>query len=580
LFFKCLDKVQAELCMQDWFATEQAICDIIDDAIAKYPVQTAYELNRLLRRKHPSIADRLPMVSTLRTWFIFSGSDKAARLPKPIPGGAWEAGITDKCNTRMRQTTGRKPKLFGCEDALTAAEMQLHAARHAGATFNTCSARAVLIAYMLRYGYEDRLSPHLLDAEADPDPQQFMATQNWIRIWLHSKGMTYRAVTGDAGKLPDDWERQRDDMLSRIAGKAALFNTLPEEVIHADQTCLTLEPAPEYTWNERNAKNITAAGKEAKDCVSLLVANDCEGNLLPFVLCVKGKTHGALEKFVAYDREAWGAPPANLSAYRRKQFMSQLKLRNGCELNTDKGGVPPYFQHHMGHIIVAAGEDSHFFKHGGMALFRNKLVPAALLETRATAQRGAQVGIVLLDAYSVHRAQQHRDLYQNVAQLMQLTRLPAAKRPASLVSLEFVPAKCTGKLQTADVALNRPIKAFFQQCYTNFLMKEVKEQLDAGKAPDEIDLRVSAADIAPRVIPWVLMAMEHCVENVDIKGALKSIGYDKCFSDNQMRAEGVQGLFANAELSQDDVEAELSDVGYVSMGLADDDSQQTQFYEV
>jgi hypothetical protein len=57
--------------------------------------------------------------------------------------------------------------------------------------------------------------------------------------------MTRRIITGDAGKLPDDWEQQADQSFLRIAGKL-LINDIPRDrFFQADQTNAFIFPSPE-----------------------------------------------------------------------------------------------------------------------------------------------------------------------------------------------------------------------------------------------------------------------------------------------------------------------------------------------
>lgn len=55
--------------------------------------------------------------------------------------------------------------------------------------------------------------------------------------------MTWRKVTGEHGKRPDDWVAQGLAMFQRIAGKSLLMNLTPARWILGDQTYIYRKPA-------------------------------------------------------------------------------------------------------------------------------------------------------------------------------------------------------------------------------------------------------------------------------------------------------------------------------------------------
>ena len=57
----------------------------------------------------------------------------------------------------------------------------------------------------------------------------------------------------------------------------------------------------------------------------------------------------------------------------------------------------------------------------------------------------------------------------------------------------LVPSNCTDKLQPLDVSVNKPTKDQLKQSFHKWYADQVKQQLEAGKSPDEMsmDLRLS-----------------------------------------------------------------------------------------
>jgi hypothetical protein len=229
--------------MQDWFSSEHAICDAVAELAAHYPVHTASKFLALLARKHPSFKKRLPQRGTLRNWFTFPGRERAAAYPKPTK--CWTRCYKARCNIVMRESGGPKPKLFGCEEAVADALKTLQSLRHSGTPMNTALARAILVSSLKQHGC-DILSPHLLDKDGAVDPTRFMAGQKWLSRWLRDAGMSWRAVTGDHGKEPEDWREQCDRSLLRMAGKAQYWDISPARCFQADQTYVYFKPAAAY----------------------------------------------------------------------------------------------------------------------------------------------------------------------------------------------------------------------------------------------------------------------------------------------------------------------------------------------
>jgi hypothetical protein len=77
----------------------------------------------------------------------------------------------------MRQSTGPKPKLAGCEVGIADALETLKSLRCSGTPVTTSLARAILVASLKQHGLDFILSPHLLDKDGAVDSSKFMAGQ-------------------------------------------------------------------------------------------------------------------------------------------------------------------------------------------------------------------------------------------------------------------------------------------------------------------------------------------------------------------------------------------------------------------
>jgi hypothetical protein len=239
--------------------------------------------------------------------------------------------------------------------------------------------------------------------------------------------------------------------------------------------------------------------------------------------------------------------------------------------------------HRDGHVLVAGG-GNHWTKLPQMKVWRKKIVePAVRRAAEAEGLEGKEleeaVGIVNIDAYSVHRDKEHVEDF--VCWPVTEEDLANAAKDGPPLTIEFVPARCTGLYQIADVVINRPFKVFLQKRHTAWLIKQLTDDLQNGVPVNEIELGASAiTEVAPKVMGWVLDAVDYCSKEINVSGALASLGYSSCFSDARLRRAGMMRL-SEAGIRQvipalD--ELQLDDDDYVDMGAADDDDAQAQFY--
>jgi hypothetical protein len=238
--------------------------------------------------------------------------------------------------------------------------------------------------------------------------------------------------------------------------------------------------------------------------------------------------------------------------------------------------------HRDGHVLVAGGKN-HWTKLPQMKLWRSAVVRPVV--RRAAEEQGLEgtalkeaMGLVNIDAYSVHRSAEFAEEFCSWP--LSEEELSAAAEIGQPLSVEYVPARCTGLYQTADVAINRPFKVRMQSLYTESLIGQLREELQQGVPLDDIDMgHDGVQELATNVLSWALNALQHCRERVNMQATLQSLGYAGCFTNAQLRNAGVRRLTAGAgEMMPAEDEPQRDDADYVDMGAADDDSVQKQFY--
>ena len=124
--------------------------------------------------------------------------------------------------------------------------------------------------------------PFLLDPKSPVDPKRFCMSTFWMFCFMHkTMDWRFRKATGELQKVPDDWEQQRDTMLKRLAILCHVNEVPPERVIMADETFLRMRPHRGYTWTATGDNSISVRGMAEKAGVTVMIASDAAGNMLP-----------------------------------------------------------------------------------------------------------------------------------------------------------------------------------------------------------------------------------------------------------------------------------------------------------
>jgi hypothetical protein len=75
---------------------------------------------------------------------------------------------------------------------------------------------------------------------------KFLVSKTFGKAFIRKHlGWTWKRVTTAASKLPENWEKQGDEMEYRVAALCKLHDIPPELVINYDQTAIYVRPAAE-----------------------------------------------------------------------------------------------------------------------------------------------------------------------------------------------------------------------------------------------------------------------------------------------------------------------------------------------
>ena len=208
-------------------------------------------------------------------------------------------------------------------------------------------------------------------------------------------------------------------------------------------------------WDETTKRKIRVIDHESKDGLTVLLANNLDAEMWPMLICIAGKTPQSNKKLVALNLGdcTWSAPgalsllgEAHEEEWMRKQhwcahvsvglllhFSLVCVHSSHCPAEPEvcmlakshihervfggtlclqyHDGLPPYYERKDGHIICCSGGNP-WTKLQQMMLWREKIVEprikaAAVAEGLTEQQMQEVVDMINIDAYSVHRSEEH-----------------------------------------------------------------------------------------------------------------------------------------------------------------------------
>ena len=255
-----------------------------------------------------------------------------------------------------------------------------------------------------------------------------------------------------------------------------------------------------------------------------MVGHDARGVMLPFMLIAQSGTHAGLQKFVQsnpdFNYRGGGVPKAGASDAATARYT-----------RATKGGayayVPPYFIDTECNI-VCAGDPTHWMNASTLRLWIDLIVvPGHEAQCKAHGLDPAKAkSIVHFDAYPVHISAEFLDWI---------------KRTFPFLILIYVPANCTSKMQVADVALNRPLKADYTNRHMRFLATVCREQMAAGVEAAQVRFETAVSKCAGAALSW-LVAAYRGLGKVNMQKALQNIGYTKCWDDEELRQRAMDNM--------------------------------------
>ena len=160
--------------------------------------------------------------------------------------------------------------------------------------------------------------------------------------------------------------------------------------------------------------------------------------------------------------------------------------------------------------------------------------------------------------------------------------------------LVFVPANCTGVMQTGDLLYNCPLKHHFASEHMAYLTSYVSEQMENGEDVQNTKFDTAVGNCACCAMRWLLAAFD-AVRSVNLEGCLQSVGYAKCVDNDAVGKHyqntcwkkcytgAADGVDRDAEVIEEEPRLDMSPSAehdhLPDLQQQNADTEQDQFYE-
>ena len=162
----------------------------------------------------------------------------------------------------------------------------------------------------------------------------FRVSRGWIRLLLKASKYSYRAITNDAGKLPENWEEEKQVFLTRIAYMIAKFKVPKCLLINMDETPLMWLSTSGKTWAPTNASNVMIQGSKDKRQATGTPWITAEGVIPFFHVTIKGTTDRCLPRQTFRSDPKFNGETKLMFGYSQNHWVSKDTMRdqvNECE---------------------------------------------------------------------------------------------------------------------------------------------------------------------------------------------------------------------------------------------------------
>lgn len=321
--------------------------------------------------------------------------------------------------------------------------------REASVTLTLNTVRGIIIAHL------QNSAPEIFK-EPSPDGTLFRCSEGFVLKFLHrALGWNLQRSTRAGQKIPANVDEVLRKAFLRIAWLVK-DETIPSElIVNSDQTQVVLAQGCHMTYVSSGATQVSTVGAEEKRAFTIFPSVTNHGKLLPIQAIHKGQNEKSLPSLNSRSRFESENAGFLFELSKTATYWSTIATMQNFVNVT----LAPYFDNMRKDLGLAHD----------------------------------QIALWLIDCWSVHRSKEFLDWM-------------ASKHP--LIAVMFIPAGLTGLFQPCDVGLQRIFKHSLKKSAHEDVVREVLNQLKAGRAVQNIKIDTGIKVLRDRTVHWIWTAYQ------------------------------------------------------------------------
>ena len=375
-----------------------------------------------------------------------------------------------------------------------------------------------------------------------PGKGNFIVGHMWLQMLAKDAGLRWRKPYGDARKPPPDADAQIDDMRLRLAYLMKRHAIPRALVLNFDHTGLHFMQQRGKTFTaveeDKEAAHQSREGKQKETKLKGLndkrqatgtVGTSFAGDVLPGQLIVEGvsTSHQALPDLPACTyAKMHGSNPGHQVGWHL--------VRHGADASIGR-----LERQWLGHLTQTSNHWANIPT--SYAILEYIIIPWLLAKKASMDLPADQPAILIIDCWYGWKDQDKKKTLQNFRDYV--------RENYAWLKLLFVPAACTDLVQPADRGMISWLKAFMRAIFGDTISADVLKQLNAGKAPADVTLDVSAPHLKRMLaLAFAKALSELPAEKVRHCWAPLQVAYDDMDTLHAKAASDLERLFPNKQV--------------------------------
>ena len=266
-------------------------------------------------------------------------------------------------------------------------------------------------------------------------------SSSWAQSLFRRMKFVKRRKTSSKVDIPEAARKEIEYVfLYEITSRVEKYNIPPSLVINLDQTPLKLVQCGNNTLAKKNSTNVTIAGSADKRSITGTFSITLSGNFLPVQLIYGGKTNQSLPRY---------------------KFPDEFSLSvNEKHFSNTKESIK---------------------------LLKEIIIPYVEKERIALGLESEQKALVVMDVFTGQMTAEVSKIFEE-----------------SNILVTNVPPNMTKFYQPLDLTVNGSAKRFMAKKFNGWYSDQITEQLESGKALEDVDVKLRLSILKPLHAGWVV----------------------------------------------------------------------------